>query len=253
MFFFSFVLEHRLGSAPSASSNDASSFILNRDPETSMMSTTTNNLSSNSYGFISSQSGGTCNICERLLYEFEEILICSFLSDSFERKIAIFFVDLGRICQGVSHWRCVKPQTVSYYGEHENFVCDACTGQLSINSSSQRSNVRIKSPDSLETSYRHFVHVPPKSNGTVHTDAIRYLEGKQQQQQQQQLPTTSVSYRRSDYDEYLLSPTRGKQKFRLQRQELRQSNGMQCSSLMSSIPYSFLSFLSFFGFDLFEE
>ncbi|CAF3351635.1 unnamed protein product [Rotaria sp. Silwood1] len=152
--------------------------------------TTTTNISSDSFSYASPKTlvpQTTCNICKRLLYSFEEILVC-------------------RVCHDLYHWRCVKPETISYYGENENYICDKCMdGTTTTNSSHRITNggIKIKSPDSIVTDYRDFASIPSKINTTetnVH-NTIRYFEEKQQQSQINK--TTKVS----ELDGYLPSQT----------------------------------------------
>ncbi|CAF4372358.1 unnamed protein product, partial [Rotaria sp. Silwood2] len=133
--------------------------------------TTTANLSSNSFSYASSKTSAqqtTCNICKRLLYSFEEILVC-------------------RICHGSYHWRCVKPETISHYGENENYICDKCNDVTTTNLSPRTTNggIKIKSTDSVITDYRDFASIPSKINSTETNvlNTIRYFEEKQQQAQ----------------------------------------------------------------------
>lgn len=99
------------------------------------------------------------------------------------------------MCHGTYHWRCVKPETISYYGDNTHFICDRCNDSMTTttttttngsNNSSYRTGIKIKSPNTSETDYRDFVHVPTKSNpittkenNVVHT--IQYFEKKQQE------------------------------------------------------------------------
>ncbi len=64
-----------VGSFPSTSYSTTLSSLNNN----LLMSTTTKNISTNSFGFPSSRSSTpqtTCHLCQRLLYSFEEILVC---------------------------------------------------------------------------------------------------------------------------------------------------------------------------------
>ena len=81
----------------------------------------------------------------------------------------------------------MKPDTISHYGENENFLCDKCNDGTTVGSSHRLANggIKIKSPDSIETTYRDFANVPTKINSipTVDTtviNAIRYFEEKSQ-------------------------------------------------------------------------
>lgn len=96
---------------------------------------------------------------------------------------------LGRICHGSYHWRCVRPETISHYGENTQFICEKCHEHMSTNGASthrlSNGGIRIKSPDSSETDYRQFVGIPSKFNGTSTKDTtvintVRYFEDKQQ-------------------------------------------------------------------------
>jgi hypothetical protein len=98
----------------------------------------------------------------------------------------------------------VKPETISQYGENENYVCDKCHDGTTTSSSYRVTNggIKIKSTDSTETDYRDFVSLPSKKHSTSSTEtnvvnAIRYFEEKQQTQ----TPKTS------ELDGYLLSHT----------------------------------------------
>ena len=93
----------------------------------------------------------------------------------------------------------MKPETISYYGDNTHFICDKCNDSMTnttANTSTTTSpsiispyritngGIKIKSPDSSETDYRDFVHVPSKLNPTPTRDtsvvhAIRYFEKKQ--------------------------------------------------------------------------
>ncbi|CAF1327740.1 unnamed protein product [Adineta ricciae] len=163
----------------------SSSVFLKSSNSNSAMTTSTKPPPTNSYGISplkSSTSQTTCNICKRLLYSFEEILIC-------------------RVCDGSYHWRCVKPEMTTHYGENAPFVCDKCDDNLtgtSTNSLARQANggIKIKSLNSSEADYREFANVPSKLNATPTRDtavvnAVRYFEEKQQQQSPQKLPRSN--------------------------------------------------------------
>ena len=91
----------------------------------------------------------------------------------------IFFLSLllskGRVCHGSYHWRCVKPETISHYGENTHFICDKCNDNITTTTTSpthrvSNGGIRIKSPDSSETDYRNFVSIPSKLNTTPTKD-----------------------------------------------------------------------------------
>ncbi|CAF4328596.1 unnamed protein product [Rotaria sp. Silwood2] len=163
------------------------------------MTTTTKNISTNnSFGFTSSKSSTSqtaCNICKRLLYSFEEILVC-------------------QLCHGSYHWRCVQPETICHYGENTHFICDKCNYSstattTTANPSYRLSNgsIQIKSPDSSAIDYRDFASIPPKLNtiptkDTTVVNAVRYFEEKQQQQQ----PHTMNQI--NEFNEHLSSQTK---------------------------------------------
>lgn len=143
-------------------------------------------MSTNSFGFASPKSSATCKICTRLLYSFEEILVCKYQIYHQIKFlcIIIIIITLGRICHGSYHWRCVRPETISHYGENTQFICDKCHEHINTNIPSAH-RIRIKSPDSSETDYRNFVGIPSKFNGTSTKEttvinAVRYFEDKQQ-------------------------------------------------------------------------
>ncbi|UJR23107.1 hypothetical protein I4U23_026128 [Adineta vaga] len=165
------------------------------------MTTSTKALPINSYGISpinSTASQTTCNICKRLLYSFEEILIC-------------------RICDGSYHWRCIKPEMITHYGENAQFICDKCDDsntESTTNSHQRQTNggIKIKSPNASEADYRDFANVPSKLNATPTKDTtvvnvIRYFEEKQQQQQQQQSPQKLT--KSNDIDEQNSTQTNG--------------------------------------------
>jgi hypothetical protein len=107
----------------------------------------------------------------------------------------------------------VKPETISYYGENTNFICDKCDDNIiTTNTSSthrlSNSGIKIKSPDSYETDYRNFASIPSKLNivptkDTTVVNAIRYFEEKQP------LSTHKIS-KLNENDEQLSSQTNGK-------------------------------------------
>ncbi|CAF5091730.1 unnamed protein product, partial [Rotaria magnacalcarata] len=160
-----------------------------------MTTTTKNSLTNNSFGFSSprlSTAQQTCNICNRQLYLFEEILVC-------------------QLCRGSYHWRCVRPETVSIYSDNRHFLCDQCnhgvisrtTATTAAIPSNWLSNdgLKAKSFDSLETDYRESVSTSSKSNtmptnGTTIVTTIRYLDGKEQE-----LPLNSMS-QLNEYNEH---------------------------------------------------
>lgn len=115
-------------------------------------------------------------------------------------------INLGRLCHGSYHWRCLKPETVSEFGDNRNFICEKCNENPTPSPSQKVINgggIKIKSTDSTVRDYRDFVGVPSKSNSTdtsIH-NTIRYFEEKQQQSQVNR--TTKIS----DIDAYLPSPT----------------------------------------------
>lgn len=97
----------------------------------------------------------------------------------------------GRVCHGSYHWRCVKPETISHYGENTHFICDKCNDNITTTTSPthrlSNGGIRIKSPDSSEMDYRNFVNIPSKLNtiptkDTSVVNTVRYFEEKQQQQ-----------------------------------------------------------------------
>ncbi|CAM4758763.1 unnamed protein product [Rotaria magnacalcarata] len=168
-----------------SSSSEPTSLIVTPDNSYSVMVTTVNAMASNSFSFEPSKTvipQKACNICRRLLYSFEEILVC-------------------RTCHGSYHWRCVKPETISHYGEHENYICEKCNDGTTSNSPQRVPNggIKIKSTDSIIRDYRDFVSVPSKANSaeTNVLSAIRYFEEKQQQSQTKK--TTKIS----ELDAYL--------------------------------------------------
>ena len=115
----------------------------------------------------------------------------------------VFFLNLnyvfiyfskGRVCQGSYHWRCVRPNTLSHYGESTQYVCDKCNNEngttKTVSSTHRLSNggIRIKSPNLTEIEYREFASIPSKLNSipTKETNVgntVRYFEGKQQTNQ----------------------------------------------------------------------
>ncbi|CAF1582084.1 unnamed protein product [Rotaria magnacalcarata] len=167
-----------------------------------MTTTTKNSLTNNSFGFSSprlSTAQQTCNICNRQLYLFEEILVC-------------------QLCRGSYHWRCVRPETVSIYSDNRHFLCDQCnhgvisrtTATTAAIPSNWLSNdgLKAKSFDSLETDYRESVSTSSKSNtmptnGTTIVTTIRYLDGKEQE-----LPLNSMS-QLNEYNEHSSSQMNG--------------------------------------------
>lgn len=109
--------------------------------------------------------------------------------------IFIYF-SKGRVCHGAYHWRCVRPDTISHYGENTQYVCDKCNTEnattRTVSSTHRLPNggIRIKSPNLTETEYREFANIPSKLNSiptkeTTVGNTIRYFEGKQQQQTHQ--------------------------------------------------------------------
>ncbi|CAF0815084.1 unnamed protein product [Rotaria sordida] len=151
--------------------------------------TTTTNISSNSVSFLplkTSIQQTACNTCKRLLYSFEEILVC-------------------RVCHDSYHWRCVKPETVIHYGENENYICDKCNGGITTSPSDRITNggIKFESTDPSIPDYRDVANIPSKTNSTETNvlNTIRYFEGKQQQSQTNK--TTKVS----ELNGYLPLPT----------------------------------------------
>jgi hypothetical protein len=124
-----------------------------------------------------------------------------------------FFMDLisinniGRVCHGSYHWRCVKPETISHYRENEKYVCDKCNDAPMSNSSNRLTNGgnKMKTNDPIDIEYQDFSNVPSTSNSTETNvvNTIRYFEGKQQQSQPQR--TTKLS----ELDSYLPLQTNG--------------------------------------------
>ncbi|CAF3432081.1 unnamed protein product [Rotaria socialis] len=164
-----------------------------------MTTTTKNSLTNNSFGFSSpklSTAQSTCNICKRQLYLFEEILVC-------------------HLCRGAYHWRCVRPETVSIYGDNAHFLCDQCNHDgISTTTTAIPSNrfsndgLKTKSADSLEANYRESVSTSSKSNtiptnDTTVVTTIRYFDGNEQE-----LPLNSMS-QLNGYNEHLLSQMNG--------------------------------------------
>jgi hypothetical protein len=105
----------------------------------------------------------------------------------------------------------VKPETISYYGENNNYICDKCKDNTTDTNSSPRlynGYSRTKSIESLDTSYRDLVSAPSRTNSTDTnvSNTIRRFEEKQQQQQQSQThKTTKIS----ELDDYLPTQTNG--------------------------------------------
>lgn len=167
---------------------------LNNMSTSTTTSSSGKNISTNSFGFTSpkAQNGQTnCNICARLLYSFEEILICMNKENHLNKKHSFRFS--GRICQDSYHWRCVKPETISHYGENSNFICEKCnnnelhSSRVSPTPRLSNAGIRIKSPDSTETDYRNFANIPSKlstspARDTPVVNTVRYFEEKQQTQ-----------------------------------------------------------------------
>lgn len=104
-----------------------------------------------------------------------------------------FLLNIGRVCHGPYHWRCVEPKTISKYGENANFICDNCN-----DGSASDSPHRICNGNS---NYQDFAHIPTKANLTETNVAnnIRYFEEKQQQ-----FGITRIA-KLSDIDHYLPS------------------------------------------------
>jgi hypothetical protein len=181
-----------------------------------LIMSTTKSISAGSFGLAqpkSSTSQTTCNICKRLLYSFEEILVC-------------------RICHDSYHWRCIKPETISHYGENTHFICEKCndsTITTNTNPSYRLSNdgIKIKSSDSSEIDYRNFANIPSKLNTTPTKDttvvnAIRYFEEKQQQQQ----PSHRILKLNED-DGHLSSQTNGQYTDDNIIRRIEQQNGIE--------------------------
>ncbi|CAF3962305.1 unnamed protein product [Adineta steineri] len=178
-------------------SSPSSLLLLKTSHSRSIMTTSSKVLSTNLSDISSikpSTPQTTCNICKRLLYSFEEILIC-------------------RICDGSYHWRCVKPDMISHYGENTHFVCDKCNDNITgtTSNSSQRQingGVKVKSHNTSEADYRDFANLPSKLSTTSTKDtsvvsAIRYFEEKQQQQ----IPNKTSKL--NETDDHLLLQTNG--------------------------------------------
>jgi hypothetical protein len=129
------------------------------------------------------------------------------------------FFSEGRICHGSYHWRCIRPDTLSHYGENTHYICGKCTE--SVTTTTTRPNptqrltnggIKIKSPNLSETDYRDFANIPSKLNSAPTKDTtvgntIRYFEEQQQQQQQQ--PAHRIS-KPNEFDEYVSPQTNGK-------------------------------------------
>jgi len=186
--------------------------IITPDKSNPVMTTITKTPSSNSYAYVSPKTSSsspsspqtTCNICKRLLYSFEEILLCKDLVFLFFFIYLNFlsFFNIGRVCHGSYHWRCVKPETISYYGENNNYICDKCKDNTTDANSPPRlynGYSRTKSIESLDTNYRDLVSAPSRTNSTDTNvgNTIRHFEEKQQQSQTHK--TTKIS----ELDEYL--------------------------------------------------
>ena len=145
-----------------------------------------------------STSDATCNICKRLLYPFEEVLRC-------EWAICFCSIDevhlvLGRICSGAYHWRCLKPQRVSRYGQNENYVCANCSdGVTTTTNSSYRSSNGLNQTESFETNERDL------NDGALRRtseETFRHYENT---------PSllTSKTTHRTEFDDYSSLPTNG--------------------------------------------
>lgn len=69
-----------------------------------------------------------------------------------------FHIRVGRICYGAYHWRCLKPQRVSRYGQNENYVCANCSegGTTTTLNSSHRSSNGLNQTESFETHERDY-------------------------------------------------------------------------------------------------
>ncbi len=116
----------------------------------------------------------------------------------------MIFIHIGRVCHGSYHWRCVKPETISQYGENENYICDKCNDSTTIINSSHRlsnGSNRTNSIESIDTNYRDLVSVPSETNVG---NSIRHFEENQQQFQPHKT-TPQVS----DLDDYLPTQMNG--------------------------------------------
>lgn len=139
----------------------------------------------------------TLSTCFILLWRYTSLYV---RIESFYCRLTLCFLLLhqGRLCHGSYHWRCVKPETISYYSDSTHFICDRCNDSMTTPTtststtaagsanSSYRTGIQIKSANALNTDYRDFVHVPTRSNlitsqenNVVHT--IRFFEKKQQE------------------------------------------------------------------------
>ncbi len=130
--------------------------------------------------------------------------------ESFYLFIFIHFlilINLGRVCHGSYHWRCVKPERISHlYGGNNNYICNKCNDDATINSSQRLSNgsSRTKSLESFDINYRDFVSVPSKTSSIESSveNTIRNFED-QPQQESRSYKTTEES----ELDDYLPSQT----------------------------------------------
>jgi hypothetical protein len=110
---------------------------------------------------------------------------------------------LGRICYCADHWRCVKPQRVSRYGQNNDYICRNCNGSIATISSHRSSNGNNMT-DSLDGNDRDFTNGISITNSTEtepesETTIIHY-DDKQQSQPQK---TRKIS----ELNDYLPSQT----------------------------------------------
>ncbi len=118
----------------------------------------------------------------------------------------MIFINIGRICYGSYHWRCVRPETISFYGNNDNYICDKCNDSTTNTNSSHRlinSRNRTKSPESLDTNHRDFLSIPSRTSSTDANvgNTIQHFQEKQQ------LSPTHRTTKASELDDYLPSQT----------------------------------------------
>lgn len=99
----------------------------------------------------------------------------------FGKYLIVFFsLQIGRVCYGKYHWRCVKPQRVSRYGQNHDYICGNCNDSTAINLSHRSSNGN-NITESFDTNDRDFVNETSRTNSTETNpeNNIRNYEDKQ--------------------------------------------------------------------------
>lgn len=149
----------------------------------------------------SSPSETTCNICKRLLYPFEEVLRCK-STTSFFTISNNFILLIGRICYGAYHWRCLKPQRASRYGQNENYICANCSDggttptTTTTTNSSYRSSNGLNQTESFETNERDLNDMALRRPSE---DSFRHYENTPS-------ISTMKTIQRTEFDDYSSPP-----------------------------------------------